>query len=385
VTNTTAGVVKGKYMYMAPEQARSGTVDRRADVFSLGVSLYEALTNVRPFARDNDLAILNAVLQCDYTPPRQVRPDLPVELEALVQKALKLDPGLRYQSGAELASELERFLAATTSGSGATQLSQFMHAFFGPERVSQKTRIDSLPDLAGKGWDVPGYVNPNSPKTDPSHTPPGSGPRIVRSTSSEEPTKAVGGSTPSVVERKKRLGAAAIGALVAVAVMLVGGGTLVGVFGFRVPLGGVTVTSGDPPITAVVDAGPAVAEGVDAGGPATAAVVDAGPQPQQAFAKPVCPSGVKPTTLVMRAIKDRYSELTGCFEKHKTQLPEDQGKLMVTFRIAPNGKITEAKADLPSAPKVTGCVEERIKTVRVSCYNGGDATANLPLQWSVKR
>src|SRR6185503_20451351 len=95
VTNTTAGVVKGKYMYMAPEQARSGQVDRRADVFSLGVSLYEALTNIRPFARDNDLAILNAVLQVDYTPPREVRPDLPVELEQLVQKSLLLDPGQR--------------------------------------------------------------------------------------------------------------------------------------------------------------------------------------------------------------------------------------------------------------------------------------------------
>src|SRR5439155_1283113 len=140
VTNTTAGVVKGKYMYMAPEQARSGTVDRRADVFSLGVSLYEALTNIRPFARDNDLAILNAVLQVDYTPPRQVRPDLPLELEQIVQKALLLDPGQRYQSAAELASELERFLASSTSASGGTQLSSFMHSFFGPERVASKTR-----------------------------------------------------------------------------------------------------------------------------------------------------------------------------------------------------------------------------------------------------
>src|SRR6185436_3149751 len=142
VTNTTAGVVKGKYMYMAPEQARSGQVDRRADVFSLGVSLYEALTNIRPFARDNDLAILNAVLKCEYTPPREQRPDLPIELEQIVAKALSLDPLMRYQSAADLASDLERFLAATTSGGGHTSLSTFMHSFFGQERVSSKTRID---------------------------------------------------------------------------------------------------------------------------------------------------------------------------------------------------------------------------------------------------
>ena len=156
-------------MYMAPEQARGGQVDRRADVFSLGVSLYEALTNVRPFARDNDLAILNAVLQCDYKPPKQVRPDLPVELEQMVQKALQLDPAKRYQSAADLASDLERFLASTTSGSGGTALSQFMHAFFGPERVATKTRIDSLPDLALKGWDVPGYANPLVAEDGPEH------------------------------------------------------------------------------------------------------------------------------------------------------------------------------------------------------------------------
>jgi len=378
VTNTTAGVVKGKYMYMAPEQARSGTVDRRADVFSLGVSLYEALTNIRPFARDNDLAILNAVLKCDYKPVREARPDLPIELEQVVDKALMLDPVMRYQSGAELASELERFLAATTSGSGATQLSQFMHAFFGAERVASKTRIDSLADLSGKGWDVPGYVNPSSPKTEPSHTPPGG--RKRTSASTEEPTKAVGPGS-SVMERKKRLGAAAVGALMGGLMMLVGGGVVLALFGvdrLRGPREQPPVVVAPAPVIAPV------AEAVDAG-PADAGQALAVAPPPVAPAAPKCPPNAKPTALVMKAVRDRYSELTQCFERHKTQLPEDEGRLQVTFRIAPNGRITEAKADLPGAPKVTGCVEDRLKSVKVTCYNGGDATANLPLQWSVKR
>ncbi len=377
VTNTTAGVVKGKYMYMAPEQARSGGVDRRADVFSLGVSLYEALTNVRPFARDNDLAILNAVLKCEYRPPRELRPDLPVELEQVVLKALMLDPALRYQSGAELASDLERFLAATTSGSGATQLSQFMHAFFGPERVASKTRIDSLADLSGKGWDVPGYVNPSSPKTDPSS------PRPTRTPSNADaPTKTTGGSSPSTAVRKQRLGATALGALLGGLMMLVAGGVTLTLFGLNRPDEARTVIVTTPPQPVALP----VAEAVDAGGAdAGGEVAAVQPTPHAPPPAPKCPPNAKPTALVMKAVRDRYSELTQCFERYKTQLPEDEGRLQVTFRIAPNGKITEAKADLPSAPKVTSCVEDRLKSVKVACYNGGDATANLPLQWSVKR
>ena len=91
-TRTTAGVVKGKYMYMSPEQARSLPVDRRADVFSLGVSLYEALTNTRPFARDTDLAILNSVLTGEFVPPRKLRPDIPVEVEQIVLQAMSTSP-----------------------------------------------------------------------------------------------------------------------------------------------------------------------------------------------------------------------------------------------------------------------------------------------------
>jgi serine/threonine-protein kinase len=373
-------VVKGKYMYMAPEQARSGSVDRRADVFSLGVSLYEALTNVRPFARDNDLAILNAVLQCDFKPPKQVRPDLPIELEQTVQKSLQLDPARRYQSAAELASDLERFLAATTSGSGHTALSTFMGSFFGPERVAAKTRIDSLPDLAQKGWDVPGYANPSSPKTDPSGTP------ARRTTSDPDAVTKMAGMTPSVVDRRRRVGAAFIGALVGAGVLLIGS---VAMFAFFKQSAN-TPDAGPAMVVPVAaqDAGEAVVTApVDAGGAtqvAEAAVVDAGAKENATAVKPVCPPGAKPTQLVMKAVKDHYGELTACLDKFKAELPADQGNLTVKFHIIPNGRIIEAATDLPGT-KVSSCVEERLKVMRVACYNGGDVTANLPLHWNVKR
>src|SRR5262245_45555032 len=148
LTTTTAGVVKGKYMYMAPEQAKGVKVDRRADVFSLGVSLYEALTHYRPFSRENDLAILNAVLKCDFKPPRELRKDLPQELEAIILKAMAAKPEDRYQTAAAMAADLERFLGTT---SGATNVGTYMRTLFGEERVSFRSRIPSLADLAQSG------------------------------------------------------------------------------------------------------------------------------------------------------------------------------------------------------------------------------------------
>src|SRR5512140_3544442 len=157
VTHTTAGVVKGKYMYMAPEQARGNPVDRRADVFALGVGLYEAFTNVRPFSRDNDLAILNAVLRCEFKPPRQLRPDLPAELENIVMKAMAAKLEDRYPSAGAMAADLERFVAGATSASGGALVAAYVKSLFGEERVAVKTRIPTLASLAPAGLQLPGF------------------------------------------------------------------------------------------------------------------------------------------------------------------------------------------------------------------------------------
>ena len=90
------------------QQARGQPVDRRADVFSLGVSLYEALTHYRPFSRENDLAILNAVLKCEFKPPRELRKDLPKELESIILKAVAREPEHRFETAEECLLALER-------------------------------------------------------------------------------------------------------------------------------------------------------------------------------------------------------------------------------------------------------------------------------------
>ncbi|WP_426749997.1 protein kinase domain-containing protein [Myxococcus sp. Y35] len=147
LVNTRTGVVKGKYMYMAPEQARGKEVDRRADVFALGVSLYEALTHVRPFSRENDLAVLNALLQGELKPPRELRPDLPEELEAIILKAMAFKPEDRYPTAEAFANALETFLSEHLSGSGPVQLGVFLKGHFGEERFTERTRIPTLATL----------------------------------------------------------------------------------------------------------------------------------------------------------------------------------------------------------------------------------------------
>ncbi len=148
-TKTNTGVVKGKYMYMAPEQARGKPADRRADIFALGINLYEALTRIRPFARESTLAIIDALTKGDFKAPRQVRPSIPVALEAVVLKALAVDNTLRYQTAREMADDLEKAMASNlATGNG---VAHYVRELFGSERVGLKIRVPTLAQILKDG------------------------------------------------------------------------------------------------------------------------------------------------------------------------------------------------------------------------------------------
>lgn len=104
---TEVGVVKGKAAYMSPEQCRGGAVDRRSDVFCLGILLYEMLTAKRPFAADNVLALLGQIVEHVPEPPSRLRPGLPRGLERIVMRALAKDPGERFASAFAMQEALE--------------------------------------------------------------------------------------------------------------------------------------------------------------------------------------------------------------------------------------------------------------------------------------
>jgi serine/threonine-protein kinase len=106
-----SGSVAGTPQYMAPEQARGEAVDQRADLFSLGSTLYAMCTGQAPFRGDGALAVLRQVCDVEPVPIRARNPDIPAWLEGVIRKLHAKDPASRFQSAAEVAELLERCLA----------------------------------------------------------------------------------------------------------------------------------------------------------------------------------------------------------------------------------------------------------------------------------
>ena len=144
---TQSGVLKGKVAYMSPEQCNCEPVDRRSDVFSLGIVLYELVT-VRPcFAGDNDFMTMSGIVGGRVEPPSTFRKDLPPALEAIMMKALALDPAQRYQSADDLRVALEEYATATGMRTSATALADYMKLQFGAKALPWQEDDDNEPEI----------------------------------------------------------------------------------------------------------------------------------------------------------------------------------------------------------------------------------------------
>ncbi len=92
VQHTATGILKGKYPYMSPEQVEGRSIDLRSDLFALGIVFWEALTSQRLFKSESDLQTMRMISDCQIAAPRQLRPELPAALDALVMKAARARP-----------------------------------------------------------------------------------------------------------------------------------------------------------------------------------------------------------------------------------------------------------------------------------------------------
>jgi len=141
VVETRTGVVKGKYAYIAPEQALAQPVDRRADLWSMGVVLWEMLTSHRLFKSVNELATLNETLHGTVHPPSSYNPQVPPELDAILDRALQRDVSKRYATGAEFKDDLESWLATQTEPSDRKSIAALMKDRFGDIVEQHRQRL----------------------------------------------------------------------------------------------------------------------------------------------------------------------------------------------------------------------------------------------------
>lgn len=173
-STTEKGALRGKLMYMSPEQAWGKPVDHRSDLFALGIVLYELITDQRPFLGGSDMSLLDRVRRGMVAPPSSLHPQIPARLEKVVMKALQKEPGDRHRDAAAMHQELEAILQESEPPAGAKDLARFLRILFekaersepGGESVATAPSTSEL-DVSLQGLDEPSPDEPLRIVSDP--------------------------------------------------------------------------------------------------------------------------------------------------------------------------------------------------------------------------
>jgi serine/threonine-protein kinase len=130
LVHTSTGTMKGKAAYMSPEQIDARPVDRRSDVFALGIVLFEAVCMRRLFKADSDAATMMRVVKGQVPKPRTVRAEIPLELERIILKSLAVDPTERFVTAGDMADALEELLVGHGKVVSENKIGQLMVRLF---------------------------------------------------------------------------------------------------------------------------------------------------------------------------------------------------------------------------------------------------------------
>jgi serine/threonine-protein kinase len=150
---TQTGIVKGKVAYMPPEQVTGEPLDRRVDVYALGVVLYELLTGRLPFEASTELALMKSILADTAVPATRYRPDLPRVLQSILATALAKERKDRYPDCRALQADLERFVLTTGQPVGAYQIAQLVERVVDGQVSASPSPTPATVPLGGQGAD----------------------------------------------------------------------------------------------------------------------------------------------------------------------------------------------------------------------------------------
>jgi serine/threonine protein kinase len=138
---TQAGTIKGKLSYLAPEYLDGLELDARYDEFAVGITLWEMLCSRKLFQANNDLAVLKQIQACKITPPSEINPSVPKELDAIVMKALSKDRAQRYENLDQMNRALVKFLYSTYPEFNASDLKTFADDLFKAELAKDREKF----------------------------------------------------------------------------------------------------------------------------------------------------------------------------------------------------------------------------------------------------
>ena len=147
IAHTRAGVLKGKYAYMSPEQIRGEPTDARSDLFAVGIVLYELLCGRRPFEKENSIQTLKAIVQDDPPPCQSFNPAISNRLASIIERCMAKRPQERFQTAQEIQLALEEFVAQAPARVNSLAISQWISALFEDEMSAGQGGVVNLPGV----------------------------------------------------------------------------------------------------------------------------------------------------------------------------------------------------------------------------------------------